>query len=82
MSDTPRKTLLVIQTPDSTGNSSGGSSLSVRKLADVLQDSVDIEIVAPENARAALQADAIAAVLAETGSFLPMAQDIANVQAS
>ncbi|MFG0256651.1 MAG: response regulator [Phycisphaerales bacterium JB043] len=74
MSDSTRKTLLVIQSPGGVG------SISVEHLSKILDDSIDVRVVAPENARAALQADAVSAVLAETGSFLPMAQEVANLQ--
>ncbi|MHC4976054.1 MAG: response regulator [Planctomycetota bacterium] len=74
MSDTTRKTLLIIQTPGDVG------AISIEKLSEALESGIDIQVVAPENARAALQADAIAAVLAETGNFLPMAQEVANLQ--
>ena len=72
MSEKPTKKLLILEGPD----------VPADVVAKAMEGRLAIERVAPENARAALQSDGVAAILADMGSFLPMARELADWQAN
>jgi CheY-like chemotaxis protein len=68
---TGKKKLLILEGPDARASA----------IEEALRGELAIERVAPENARAAIEADQVAAVLADKGAFLPLAREFADLQA-
>ncbi|MFG0273974.1 MAG: response regulator [Phycisphaerales bacterium] len=68
---TGKKKLLILEGPD--------DRASVVEAA--LRGELAVERVALEDARAAIEADGVGAVLADTGAFLPLAREFADLQA-
>lgn len=72
MTDTPAKKLLILE----------GPNVPAELVEKSMEGRLAIERVAPENARAAIQSDGVAAVLADMGAFLPLARELADWQAN
>jgi len=66
-----KKKLLLLHGPDADASA----------VDDALRGELTIERVAPEDARTALEADQVAAILADKDAFLPLAREFADIQA-